>query len=105
MVQERLPAAVLVADNGNVRHDPHAPGAPVPQAGDRADLVNPNFAALARAYDAHGERLERPEGFPDAFARARAAGGSALIELITDPEALTPAASLSETRARAKAAR
>ena len=70
-----------------------------------ADLVNPNFAALARAYDAHGERLERTEGFPDAFARARAAGGPALIELITDPEALTPAASLSGTRARANAAR
>jgi acetolactate synthase I/II/III large subunit len=70
-----------------------------------ADLVNPTFGALARAYDAHGERVERTEGFPDAFARARAAGGPALIELITDPEALTPAASLSETRARAKAAR
>jgi acetolactate synthase-1/2/3 large subunit len=68
------------------------------------DLVNPDFAALAGAYGAHGERVERSEDFPVAFTRARASGGPALIELITDPEALTPAASLSETRAKAKAA-
>jgi acetolactate synthase-1/2/3 large subunit len=67
------------------------------------DLVNPDFAALARAYGVHGERVERTEQFPLALARARSAGGPALIELITDPEALTPSASLSETRARARA--
>jgi acetolactate synthase-1/2/3 large subunit len=69
------------------------------------DLVNPDFAALARAHGIHGERVDRTDQFPEALARARASGGAALIELITDPESLTPTASLTETRARAMAAR
>jgi acetolactate synthase-1/2/3 large subunit len=68
------------------------------------DLVNPDFAALARGHGIHGERVNRTEQFPEALARALASGGPALIELITDPEALTPTASLSETRERARQA-
>jgi acetolactate synthase-1/2/3 large subunit len=65
------------------------------------DLVNPDFAALARAYGVHGERVEHTEQFLRALGRARSAEGPALIELITDPEALTPSASLSDTRVQA----
>jgi acetolactate synthase-1/2/3 large subunit len=69
------------------------------------DLVNPDFVALARAFGLQAERVERTEDFPAALSRARRATPArpALIELLTDPEALTPAASLSETRARAQA--
>jgi len=67
------------------------------------DLVNPDFAALARAYGAHGELVERTEEFVPAFERARGAGKAALIELRLDPEALTPRASLSQIRATALA--
>jgi acetolactate synthase-1/2/3 large subunit len=67
------------------------------------DLINPDFAALARAYGAHGELVERTEDFAPAFARARGAGTAALIELRLDPEALTPRASLSQIRAAALA--
>ena len=63
------------------------------------DLANPDFAGLARAYGAHGERIEHAAEFPEALQRARTCGGPALIELITDPEALSPGASLSEIRA------
>lgn len=105
MVQERLPVLVLVANNGMLGTIRMHQERRFPERVIGTDLVNPDFAGLARAYGAHGERVERTEGFPDAFARARAADGPALIELITDPEALTPAASLSETRARAKVAR
>ncbi len=105
MVQERLPIVVLVANNemlGTIRmHQERR----FPERVIGTDLVNPDFAALARAYGAYGERVERSEQFPDAFARARAASGPALLELLTDPDALTPAASLSDTRAKAKAAR
>ncbi|MBI3515049.1 MAG: thiamine pyrophosphate-binding protein, partial [Proteobacteria bacterium] len=69
------------------------------------DLQNPDFAALARAYGAHGELVERTEEFAPAFARARSAGKAALIELKLDPEALTPRASLSQIRAAALAKR
>ena len=67
-------------------------------------LTNPDFAALARAYGAHGELVERTEDFPAAFERASGAGRPALIELRTDPEAITPKATLSEIREKALAA-
>jgi acetolactate synthase-1/2/3 large subunit len=65
------------------------------------DLHNPDFVALARAYGAFGERVERTGEFAPAFARAQAAGGPAVLELRLDPEALTPRQSLSEIRAAA----
>jgi acetolactate synthase-1/2/3 large subunit len=68
------------------------------------DLVNPDFAALGRAFGLHAERVERSELFRDALARARAAGGPALIELMTDPQTLTPSLSLRQTRAHGEAA-
>ena len=69
------------------------------------DLVNPDFAALARAYGANGERVEDAADFPAALERARAAGRPALIELVTDAEALTPGQSLSEIRGETPAVR
>ncbi len=66
-------------------------------------LANPDFAALARAYGAHGETVARTEDFAAAFERATAAGTPALIELRIDPEAITPKATLSDIRAAAMA--
>ncbi|HVR62735.1 MAG TPA: thiamine pyrophosphate-binding protein [Polyangia bacterium] len=69
------------------------------------DLRNPDFAAYARAFGAHGETVEATEDFPAAFERARAAGRAAVIELRLPLEALTPAATLSQIRAAANARR
>ncbi|MGD1876409.1 MAG: thiamine pyrophosphate-binding protein [Kiloniellaceae bacterium] len=66
------------------------------------DLVNPDFAALARAYGAHGEVVEDDADFADAFTRAQASGKPALLELRIDPEAITPSATLSSLRAKAQ---
>ena len=63
------------------------------------DIVNPDFAAFARAYGGHGETVERSDQFPDAFARARASGKPAIIHLKTDPEAITPTTTLARLRA------
>jgi acetolactate synthase-1/2/3 large subunit len=68
------------------------------------DLVNPDFAALARACGGYGATVERTEDFAAAFDEAQASGLSAIIELKIDPEALTPSASLSEIRRKAQAA-
>jgi acetolactate synthase-1/2/3 large subunit len=65
------------------------------------DLVNPDFAAYARAFGGHGETVTRTEEFAAAFERAAHAGKPALIELRIDPEALTPAQSMSQIRAAA----
>ncbi len=64
-------------------------------------LVNPDFAALARAYGLHGEIVEATAGFEAAFERALNAKTSALIELRIDPEAITPRTTLSAIRAEA----
>jgi len=59
------------------------------------DLRNPDFVALAHAFGAFGERVEYSEDFPAAFARARAAGIPALLELRTDAQQITPTSRLS----------
>ncbi|HKF72110.1 MAG TPA: thiamine pyrophosphate-binding protein [Stellaceae bacterium] len=102
-VQYKLDVIVLVINNnmlGTIRmhQERHYPERII-----GTDLVNPDFAALARAYGAYGETVERTEDFPAAFERARASGGPAILDLKLDPEALTPRQSLSEIRSEALA--
>ncbi len=66
------------------------------------DLVSPDFAALARAYGAHGELVTRTEEFLPAFERAVASGKAALVELRTDPQWLTTRATIASVRAAAQ---
>ncbi|HZD73122.1 MAG TPA: thiamine pyrophosphate-binding protein [Actinomycetota bacterium] len=100
-VQHGLAIVVIVVNNrmyGTIRmHQELAhPGRVV-----GTDLRNPDFAALARAFGAHGEVVTDTAGFPEAFERAVAAAGPALLELRTDPEAITTTATIAELRARA----
>ena len=62
------------------------------------DMVNPDFAALARAYGAHAEFVEETSAFGPAMERARASGRIALLHVRVDPEALTPDRTLSQIR-------
>ncbi|MSQ72736.1 MAG: thiamine pyrophosphate-binding protein [Betaproteobacteria bacterium] len=64
-------------------------------------LRNPDFAALARAYGAHGETVEETAQFAPAFERAVAAGIAALIEVKIDPQAITTATTLDDIRGKA----
>jgi acetolactate synthase I/II/III large subunit len=68
-------------------------------------LVNPDFAALARAYGALGETITRTAEFAPAFERALAAGRPSLLHVKLDPQALTMGASLDELRAQGLASR
>ena len=101
-VQHDLPIVVLLVNNGmygTIRmHQERAfPGRVV-----GTDLVNPDFPALARAYGAHAERVERTEDFEAAFERALASGKPALLELPVDPERISPRVTLSELQAAAR---
>ena len=62
------------------------------------DLTNPDFAALATAYGAVGIKVEKTEEFAPAFEAALKSSKSTLIEIITSPEALTPAKTLTDFR-------
>ncbi|HXJ10509.1 MAG TPA: thiamine pyrophosphate-binding protein [Burkholderiales bacterium] len=65
------------------------------------DLRNPDFAAYARAFGAHGETVERTEEFAPAYERAVKSGKPALIEVRIDPDAITPSSTLSAIREKA----
>lgn len=67
------------------------------------DLVNPDFAALARAYGGHGETVTRTDDFMPAFERAVASGKAALIELKTDTDLITTRTTITALREAAKA--
>ena len=93
---------VLAIDNGmygtiRMHQERTYPGRP-----SATKLVNPDFAALARSYGAFGETVETTDAFGPAYERARAAGTPAILHLKLDPEAITPAASLSQIRAAAQ---
>jgi acetolactate synthase-1/2/3 large subunit len=62
------------------------------------DLKNPDFVKLAEAYHAYGERVKNTDTFPAALERAQNSNLPAVIELIVDPEALTPNQTLTEIR-------
>jgi acetolactate synthase-1/2/3 large subunit len=61
-------------------------------------LSNPDFTLLARGYGAHGELVTRTADFEGALERCLAHDGPSLIEIRTDPEAITPRTTLSALR-------
>jgi acetolactate synthase-1/2/3 large subunit len=100
-MQYDLPIVILVVNNGmygtiRMHQERHFPGRVV-----GTDLANPDFAAYARAFGAHGETVTETGEFPAALERALAAGTSALLELQIDPEAINPRTTLSRIRAGA----
>jgi acetolactate synthase I/II/III large subunit len=100
-VQYGAPFVALVVNNGlygtiRMHQEREYPGRVF-----GTNLTNPDFAAYARAFGAHGETVERTEDFEPAFERAYASGKPALIELKIDPDAITPATTLSAIREKA----
>ncbi|HYZ16818.1 MAG TPA: thiamine pyrophosphate-binding protein [Candidatus Acidoferrum sp.] len=89
-VRYDLPVIVLVVNNasyGSIRAHQEMQ---YPERVIGTDLTNPDFVAFARSFGAYAERVEKTEQFAAAFERARNAGRPAVLELITDPDVLTP---------------
>lgn len=104
-MQHKLDPIFIVVNNGmygtiRMHQERHYPGHVI-----GTDLINPDFVMLATSYGLHAERVAATADFMPAFARARSAGKAALIEIVIDPEALTPKLSLSQIRAEAMATR
>ena len=62
------------------------------------DLVNPDFAMLAKSYGCHGETVRHTDQFADAWERACAFSGPSLLELQVDPELITPTQTIEDLR-------
>jgi acetolactate synthase-1/2/3 large subunit len=102
-VHYRLPIIVIVCDNGiygtiRMHQEREYPGR-VSSTG----LTNPDFGAYARAFGGFGATVERTEDFPAAFRAAEQAQAPAIIHLRMDPDASTPATTLTQIRAKARA--
>jgi acetolactate synthase-1/2/3 large subunit len=54
------------------------------------DFLDVNYAAVARAYGANGQRITDQKELPDAFADALAADKLTILEVMTDKEAIAP---------------
>lgn len=67
-----------------------------------SDLTNPDFGELAASFGALAIRVERTEDFPEALSRALESEVASVIELVLDPEQITPIATLSGTRRSAE---
>ena len=104
-VQYDLAIIVIVVNNGMYGTIRMHQEREYPERVHGTDLRNPDFAALARAYGAHGELVETTAQFAPAFERAVASGKPALLELRLDPDAITPRMGLNEIRANAQRAK
>ena len=98
-----LPIVVVVFDNqmyGTIRmhQEKH-----FPQHVYGTALHNPDFAALAQAFGAHGLRVDTAEGLVAAVLQGFRSDRPTLIHLRTDPEQVSAGATLSGIRTRALA--
>jgi pyruvate dehydrogenase (quinone) len=88
ITQYDLPVKVLVFDNsalGMVKLEMETDGLPDYQT----DLKNPNFAKLAEAIGMMGLRIENPTDLTSGLKKALQHSGPALIDVVTDPNALS----------------
>ncbi|HEY0086174.1 MAG TPA: thiamine pyrophosphate-binding protein [Allosphingosinicella sp.] len=95
---------VLVIDNGSYGTIRMHQERDYPERISGTELANPDFAALARAFGAWAETVERTEDFAPALERAMQERGVKLLHLKTDVEQITNATTISSLRQRAKSA-
>lgn len=89
-VEFGAPLIVLIVNNGmygtiRMHQEREYPGR---VSGTR--IRGSDYVALAASMGAYAERVENAADFPQAFERARATGGVAVLELLTDPLQITP---------------
>ncbi len=88
LVQHKLPVKVVLFNNsslGMVELEMLVAG--LPSYG--TDNHNPDFAAIARAAGAYGVRVEKPKQLRGALRDAFKHNGPALVDVVTDPNALS----------------
>jgi thiamine pyrophosphate-dependent acetolactate synthase large subunit-like protein len=97
------PVIAIIADNGRygtirMHREREYPGRVSPTV-----LRNPDFAAYAKAFGGFGVKVEKTADFADAFRAAEQSGLPAIIHLKVDPDATTPATTLTKIREAALA--
>jgi acetolactate synthase I/II/III large subunit len=102
-VQYGAPVIAIIADNGlygtiRMHQEREYPGRI-----SATELRNPDFAAYAKAFGGFGAKVDKTADFAAAFRAAEQSGLPAIIHLKIDPEAITPATTLTKIRETALA--
>ncbi|SLN23002.1 Acetolactate synthase isozyme 2 large subunit [Aquimixticola soesokkakensis] len=97
-VAHKLKLKIILLNNGmlatiRMHQEKHFPGR---LSGTQLEAGNPDFVAFAKAYGALGVRVSETSEFAQAFTQADAFDGPSLIEVMIDPEAISPNVTLSE---------
>lgn len=101
-VRYHLPIVIIVVNNGMYGTIRAHQEREYPGRVSGTDLQNPDFAAYARSFGANGETVLQTKDFAPVFDAALKSDKPTLIEIKTDPEAITPMATLSGIRERAQ---
>jgi acetolactate synthase-1/2/3 large subunit len=98
--QYDLPVIAVVLDNstfGTIRMHQERE---YPGRVSGTDLVNPDFAAMARAFGGFGATVTKTAEFAPAFQAAQASNLPSVIHVKVDPEGITPTTTISAIRAK-----
>jgi acetolactate synthase-1/2/3 large subunit len=104
-IQFNLPITVLIFDNslyGTIRMHQERE---YPGRVSATVLKNPDFAAYARAFGGFGATVENTAEFASAFKAALASGKPSILHIKIDPDAISPATTLTKLREQALAER
>lgn len=88
LTQNKLPAKLVVYNNSSLNFvELEMKAAGFVNYG--TDLLNPNFAEVARALGIHARRVEHADELPDAVAEILAHDGPALLDVVTERQELS----------------
>lgn len=99
--QYGLPIIVLVFDNGTLGTIRMHQEREYPGRVSGTDLINPDFAAMARSFGGFGATVEKTADFAPAFLAAQASGLPSILHVKFDAEGITPTTTISAIRAKA----
>ncbi|HET7086654.1 MAG TPA: thiamine pyrophosphate-binding protein [Rhizomicrobium sp.] len=100
-VQYKLPIIALVFDNASLGTIRMHQEREYPGRVSATDLVNPDFAAMARSFGGFGATIEKTADFAPAFLAAQKSGLPSILHVKFDAEGITPVTTLSAIRQRA----
>ncbi|KGI67585.1 ubiquinone-dependent pyruvate dehydrogenase [Mycolicibacterium rufum] len=99
LIQNRLPVKLVVFNNSSLNFvELEMKAAGIVNYG--TDLVNPDFAAVARAMGIFGRRVEQPADLEGALAEAFAVDGPAVIDVVTARQELSIPPSITAEQAK-----
>ena len=102
-VQYNIPVIIIIANNGTFGTIRMHQEREYPERISGTALTNPDFAAMAESFGAHGETVQKTAEFEGAFTRALNAGRPAVINCMIEADAITPQTTLTKIRENAKA--